>query len=276
MRIAEAAPMVSGLLLLGVLALTVAAPAARAEGQYVSIPGALITAVGQWVQGRGPVEMDAQTAYVPCRLISIGIKPGDAAAPAAEAMARVAYQAVDAKTGEPKANAAETEFELNFALADGKWSYLQASQVARADGKETLTAAPFMNPPPPPPKLGILPGEEGKPVKTTPTGMKYVVLEEGTGEKPKKGDLVTAEYTGWLADGTQFDTSRERGEGFQFAVGEGQVIPGWDEALLDMKVGERRKLTIPPELAYGPQGTPGGPIPPNATLTFEVKLAKIN
>lgn len=275
MRIVETAPLMAGLLLLGALALTVGTPAARADAQYVSVPGTLISAVGQWVQGRGPVMLDAKTAYVPCRLISVGIKPGEAAAPATDGMARVAFKAVNADTGEPTATG-EVEFELNFTFKEDKWSYVQASQVAVAEGKETLTAAPFMNPPPPPPKLGVLPGEEGKPVQTTKTGMKYVVLEEGTGAKPKKGDKVTAEYTGWLADGTQFDTSKDHGGTFELAVGEGQVIPGWDEALLDMKVGERRKLVIPPELAYGAQGTPGGPIPPNATLTFEVKLVKVN
>lgn len=266
--------MMLGLLLLGTLALTVGTPAASADGGYVSVPGTLISAVGQWVQGRGPVQADAKTVYVPCRLISIGV-PADATKPATHGMARVGYKAVDPTTGESKGEA-ELEFELDFALQNDKWTYAQASQVTRAEGKETLKLAAFLNPPPPPPKLGVLPGEAGKPVQTTKSGMKYVVLEEGTGAKPKQGDKVTAEYTGWLADGTQFDTSKDHGGPFELAVGEGQVIPGWDEALLDMKVGERRKLVIPPELAYGPQGTPGGPIPPNATLTFEVKLVKID
>lgn len=116
-------------------------------------------------------------------------------------------------------------------------------------------------------------GEEGKETKTTDSGLKYIVLEEGTGEKPKQGDTVVAEYTGWLTDGTKFDSSKDHPEAFSFPVGTGQVIPAWDEALLDMKVGERRKLIVPPDLAYGSRGV--GPIPPNSTLVFEVKLVKI-
>lgn len=270
----RSAEMVAGLLLVGMVAFTVGTGAAQAQGGYVSVPGTLITSVGQWVQGRGLVKVDEKTAYVPCRLVSIGIKPTAAAAGPTEGMARIGYQAMDPKTGEPKANG-EAEFELLFALKEDKWTYLRAAQVTRANGKETLTPAAFLNPPPPPPKLGVLPGEAGKPVQTSASGMKYVVLEEGTGNKPKKGDTITAEYTGWLADGTQFDSSKDHDGAFEFAVGEGQVIPGWDEALQDMKPGERRKLIIPPALAYGAQGTPGGPIPPNATLTFEVKLVGI-
>lgn len=118
-------------------------------------------------------------------------------------------------------------------------------------------------------------GEEGKETKTTPSGLKYIVLDEGTGEKPKKGQTVIAEYTGWLTDGTKFDSSKDHPEAFSFPVGTGGVIPAWDEAMLEMKVGERRKLIVPPELGYGSRGAGGGVIPPDATLIFEVKLVKI-
>lgn len=118
-------------------------------------------------------------------------------------------------------------------------------------------------------------GEEGKPVVKTDSGLQYVVLDKGTGAKPKQGDTVVAEYTGWLTDGKKFDSSKDHPGDFSFPVGAGQVIPGWDEAFSTMAEGERRKLIIPAELGYGAEGTPGGPIPPNAELIFEVKLVKI-
>jgi FKBP-type peptidyl-prolyl cis-trans isomerase len=111
-------------------------------------------------------------------------------------------------------------------------------------------------------------------VKTTESGLKYIVLEEGTGKAPQKGATIVAEYTGWLTDGKKFDSSKDHPGEFEFQVGLGQVIPGWDEALSAMKVGERRKLIVPADLGYGAEGA-GGVIPPNATLIFEVKLVKI-
>ena len=102
------------------------------------------------------------------------------------------------------------------------------------------------------------------------------ILKEGTGEGAKAGDRLTVHYTGKLQNGTVFDSSIPRGQPFQFTIGGGQVIKGWDQGLIGMKVGEKRNLTIPPELGYGARGTPGGPIPPNATLIFEVELLKIN
>jgi FKBP-type peptidyl-prolyl cis-trans isomerase len=110
---------------------------------------------------------------------------------------------------------------------------------------------------------------------TTPTGLKYTVLKAGKGATPKPGQTVVVHYTGTLTNGKKFDSSRDKGQPFSFIVGQGQVIPGWDEALSTMKVGESRKLTIPPKLGYGAAGA-GGVIPPNATLIFDVELLKIS
>ena len=105
---------------------------------------------------------------------------------------------------------------------------------------------------------------------TTESGLKYVVLKKGDGEKPKRGATLKVHYSGRLLDGKKFDSSYDREKPFEFDVGIGRVIKGWDEAFLDMKKGEKRILIIPSNLAYGEKGI--GPIPPNATLVFEVEL----
>lgn len=108
----------------------------------------------------------------------------------------------------------------------------------------------------------------------TPSGLRYKILVPGTGAQPRAGQTVTAEYTGRLLDGTVFDASSRQTAPFQFAVGTGQVIKGWDEAFLDMKKGERRLLIIPPALGYGSRGA-GQAIPPDSWLVFEVALVGI-
>ncbi len=111
--------------------------------------------------------------------------------------------------------------------------------------------------------------------KTTASGLVIETLDEGSGEAASAGQRVTVHYTGWLEDGTKFDSSLDRNSPFQFNLGAGQVIRGWDEGVAGMKPGGKRKLTIPPELGYGAHGA-GGVIPPNATLIFEVELLSID
>jgi FKBP-type peptidyl-prolyl cis-trans isomerase len=104
--------------------------------------------------------------------------------------------------------------------------------------------------------------------------LKIEQLTTGNGPAPKKGEAVSVHYTGWLTTGEKFDSSVDRDEPFQFVLGAGQVIAGWDQGVATMKVGDKVKLTIPPELAYGAGGYPGA-IPPNATLIFDVELLAI-
>jgi FKBP-type peptidyl-prolyl cis-trans isomerase len=112
-------------------------------------------------------------------------------------------------------------------------------------------------------------------VITTKSGLKYVELKEGSGDEAKAGQTVQVHYTGWLKDGTKFDSSKDRNKPFEFPLGAGRVIKGWDEGVAGMKVGGKRKLIIPPELGYGKRGTPDGRIPADAELTFEVELLAI-
>lgn len=109
---------------------------------------------------------------------------------------------------------------------------------------------------------------------TTASGLQYQDLTVGSGAVAKAGDTVSVHYTGWLEDGTKFDSSLDRNQPFVFTLGTGGVIQGWDEGVAGMQEGGKRRLTIPPELAYGSRGA-GGVIPPDATIIFEVELLDI-
>jgi peptidylprolyl isomerase len=124
----------------------------------------------------------------------------------------------------------------------------------------------------------IAPSALAQPVQTTPSGLQIIDTKPGTGPSPKTGQTCVMHYTGWLyengAKGKKFDSSVDRGAPFEFKIGVGQVIRGWDEGVATMKVGGKRTLIIPPALGYGAQGA-GGLIPPNATLIFDVELLAI-
>jgi FKBP-type peptidyl-prolyl cis-trans isomerase len=111
-------------------------------------------------------------------------------------------------------------------------------------------------------------------ITETGSGLQYVDIVEGTGQQPKAGDNVSVHYTGWLTSGKKFDSSHDRREPLVFPLGRGRVIKGWDEGVASMRVGGKRKLTIPAHLAYGDRGA-AGVIPPGATLIFEVELIAI-
>jgi hypothetical protein len=116
------------------------------------------------------------------------------------------------------------------------------------------------------------------PVSAQPTvtasGLQIIEVEVGTGDEAQQGQTVSVHYTGWLADGTKFDSSLDRGQPLPFVLGVGEMIPGFDEGVAGMKVGGTRRLILPPDLAYGPQGRPPV-IPPNAELTFDVQLVSV-
>jgi len=117
------------------------------------------------------------------------------------------------------------------------------------------------------------PTVSGEPV-TTGSGLKYIDIEPGSGDSPEPGQTVIVHYTGWLEDGKKFDSSLDRGQPFSFPIGAGRVIRGWDEGVATMQLCGQRRLIIPPELAYGPQGRPPT-IPADATLIFDVELLEV-
>ncbi|MEJ2452795.1 MAG: FKBP-type peptidyl-prolyl cis-trans isomerase [Candidatus Thiodiazotropha sp.] len=110
--------------------------------------------------------------------------------------------------------------------------------------------------------------------KITDSGLKYEDIQEGDGEQAVTGQRVSVHYTGWLLEGDKFDSSLDRNQPFDFTLGKGMVIRGWDEGVAGMRVGGKRRLTVPPQLGYGSRGA-GGVIPPNATLVFDVELLAV-
>jgi peptidylprolyl isomerase len=126
--------------------------------------------------------------------------------------------------------------------------------------------------------IATLATAKAQPVMTTPSGLKIIDTQPGTGASPKTGQTCVMHYTGWLYEnatkGKKFDSSVDRKEPFEFKIGLHQVIAGWDEGVSTMKVGGKRTLIIPPELGYGARGA-GGVIPPNATLIFDVELLAV-
>jgi len=155
--------------------------------------------------------------------------------------------------------------EMQQALQEFQQMMVQRQQQARtAQGEENQQQADAF----------FAENKDNEGVMTTESGLQYMVLEEGDGPKPTVDDRVTVHYTGTLLDGTKFDSSVDRGQPFSFPLGGGRVIKGWDQGVVGMKVGGKRKLTIPPELGYGARGA-GGVIPPNATLVFEVELLAV-
>lgn len=117
--------------------------------------------------------------------------------------------------------------------------------------------------------------QETKKTVTTASGLKYVDVVVGKGASPAAGKQVKVHYTGTLENGKKFDSSVDRNEPFSFTIGVGQVIQGWDEGVMTMKIGGKRKLIIPSKLGYGARGAAGGAIPPNATLLFDVELLDV-
>lgn len=112
-------------------------------------------------------------------------------------------------------------------------------------------------------------------MEETDSGVRFAIVSEGTGPVAGPGDMVSVHYTGWLPNGTQFDSSRDRDEPFEFVLGAGRVIPGWDEGVMGMAEGSRFTLVIPPAQGYGSAGA-GGVIPPDATLVFDIELLEVS
>lgn len=166
----------------------------------------------------------------------------------------------------PPPNSESTSTTTQVSVASSSPAPVDTANSPTSSATPEASATPGAKPTPAPKPLG--------PAVKTKSGLKYEVFKKGKGEIAKNNQKVYVHYTGVLENGTKFDSSLDRGEPIDFILGTGAVIKGWDEGVAGMKVGEKRKLTIPPDLAYGEAGA-GGLIPPGATLIFDVELVKV-
>jgi FKBP-type peptidyl-prolyl cis-trans isomerase len=146
--------------------------------------------------------------------------------------------------------------------------------VAACGGGEKETTAPGVTPEATVTQTGGGPPPVSAQATVTASGLQIIDVKVGSGDEAQNGKTVSVHYTGWLADGTKFDSSLDRGQPLTFVLGGGQLIPGFDEGVVGMKVGGQRRLIIPPDLAYGVQGRPPV-IPANAELTFDIELVSV-
>jgi FKBP-type peptidyl-prolyl cis-trans isomerase FkpA len=161
-----------------------------------------------------------------------------------------------------------------FGCGDRRASSDSAPASSAAQPEPSVSTPNTVSTPAATPKFAPALGVDLAAMTKTASGLAYRDVKVGTGPVATAGHGVSVQYTGWLPDGTKFDSSRDRNAPFEFSLGAGQVIPGWDEGVAGMHVGGRRLLVIPPTLGYGAAGT--GPIPPNATLVFDVELLGVH
>jgi FKBP-type peptidyl-prolyl cis-trans isomerase len=245
---------------------------------FCALVAVLLPAAALWGQEELPAKGKAAKG-APAKVAPAKGAPAKAATPAIESIQEQASYALGVNIGRQLLNEdAGVDSELliqglrdalakkKLALSDADMEKAMAefSKEVQARAVEKAKAAS---------ETFLADNKKKKGVTTTKTGLQYKVLKSGEGKSPKKTDTVRVHYHGTLTDGTVFDSSVERMEPTEFPVD--RVIPGWTEALLAMKVGDKWQIVIPPELGYGERGTPGGPIPPNSVLVFDVELLEI-